>query len=534
VRKRGPILVVAGLCVLFVAAGCMFIPRLGIQNDEVIFGAGLYEPLAYRYGIRIFHTRVPLMLLNYLGATKTWFYAAWFKLWPPSPASLRVPMLVAGAVSVWMFYRLLRRVAGERAALAGAALLATDPVYLLVTLWGPIISHHLLLVGVLLGALRVHATRSARWLAATGFLAGLGVWDKALFAWLLAAAAAGALAAAPRAVREALTWRNLRTAAVWFVLGAAPLLLFNLKSRGETLRGNAALSLDQAPRKAEILRYSLDGSLLFGWMVTEQAPPAPRAPAGAVEQASLWLAGAAGRRERDLLPWACGLALLLVPLLWRTPAYAPMVFGLVSFAVGWAAMLLTKDTGMAAHHTLLLWPLPQMAVAVALADASKRVGRGILSAAVVLAAGSNLLVTNQYLADAVRNGPGLDFTDAVYPLARSLQTQAEGQVFAADWGIVDSLRFLGRGKIRLRVASDLAAKESLTAEERDRLREWISGPGDIFVGHTAGREFNPGSSARLRRFAEENGYASETLAVVRDSFGRPTYEVFRFRRPGGW
>lgn len=515
-RKAGSVPIVAGLCVLFVAAGCAFIPRLGIQNDEVFFTTGLYEPFAYRYGIRVFHAKVPLMLLNYLGATKTWFYAAWFKLWAPSPASLRVPMLLAGALSVWMFYRLLRRIAGERAALAGAALLATDPVYLLVTLWGPIVSHHLLLLGVMLCFVRFHAQKTGReagpTLAAACFCAGLGLWDKALFAWLAAAVGAGVLVAVPRAVRDAFTWRNLRIAALWFVLGASPLLLFNIKSRGETFRSNAALSLAQAPRKAEILRYSLDGSLLFGWIVNDQ-PPSP-----------------AGRREQHLMPWACGLAVLLLPFLWRTPARAPMVFGLVSFAVGWALMVFTEGTGMAAHHTLLLWPLPHLVVAVALAEVSKRVGRVALFAAVALVAGSNLLVTYQYFSDAVRKGPGLDFTDAVYPLARSLLVRSSGQVFAADWGIVDSLRFLGQGRIRLRVASDLTAKPSLTEVEKAKLGEWISGPEDIFVGHTEGREFNPGSSAGLRRFAAENGYAPETLAVVEDSFGRPTYEVFRFRR----
>ena len=532
VRKLGSIVVVGALCLIFLAAGCAFIPRLGIQNDEVFFASGLYEPLAYRHGIRVFHTKVPLMLLNYLGATKTWFYAGWFKLWPPSPASLRVPMLLAGAVSVWMFYRLLRRIAGNRAALAGAALLAADPVYLLVTLWGPIVSHHLLLLSVMLCFLRFHHTRSSRWLAAACFCAGLGLWDKALFAWLFAALALGALAAAPRAVSSALSGRNLRIAAIWFILGALPLLWFNFKSRGETVRGNAALSLAELPAKAGVLRYSLDGSLLFGWVVTDQAPPTPRGPSGVVEEASLGLADAAGLREQGFMLWGCGLAVLLLPWLWRTPARAPVLFGLVSFAAGWFQMAITQGAGMAAHHTLLLWPLPQLVVAVALAEASRRIARAgpvVLLAAVALLAGSNLLVLNQYLADAVRKGPGLDFTDAVHPLARLLLKEPAGQVFAADWGMLDSLRFLSQGKLRLRVASDLTGKPSLTGEERKKLREWIAGPGDIFVGHTEGREFNRGSTARLRQFASENGYASETLAVVPDSYGRSTYEVFRFR-----
>jgi len=63
-------------------------------------------------------------------------------------------------------------------------------------------------------------------------------------------------------------------------------------------------------------------------------------------------------------------------------------------------------------------------------------------------------------------------------------------VFVADWGMVDSLRFLSQGKLRLRVASDLAAKSSLTDEERSKLSQWIGGKDALFVGHILGREFN--------------------------------------------
>jgi hypothetical protein len=530
-RMSGPILLVVGLCLLFIAAGSLFIPRLGIQNDEVLFASGLYEPFEYRFGIRLFDHRVPLMLLSYLGATKTWFYAAWFKVWPPGPASLRVPMLLGGALAVWLFYLLLRRLAGLRAALAGAALLATDPVYLLVTMWGPILNHHLLLLGVLLCLLRFHDSGSRRWLAAGWFCAGLGVWDKALFAWLLVALAAGTLAAAPWALWRAMNWRNLRVAALWFLLGAAPLLLFNFKSRGETIRGNAALSVADVHSKAGILRYSLDGSLLFGWIAASEAPPVPREATGIAERAAIWLGGKVGRREQDYLPWAGGLAVLLLPLLWRRKARALLLFGLVSFAVGWLQMAVTSGAGSAAHHTLLLWPLPQFVVAVALTEVLRR-WRAMAATGIALLVGANLLVLNQYFLDASRNGPSLAFTDASTPLSRLLLEKSNGQVFVADWGLMDTLRFLTQGKLKLRLATDLTAMTSLTEQERASLREWIGSEENLFVGHTEGREYYQGSTQRLKQFATEEGFAVESLAVVPDSFGRPTCELFRFRPAG--
>src|SRR5947209_4571243 len=74
--------------IYFFWAGWTFIPYLGLQDDEVIFAAGLYEPLEYEYGIQVFHRKIPLMLMTYLGATKTWFYGALFHLFAPTSDSV--------------------------------------------------------------------------------------------------------------------------------------------------------------------------------------------------------------------------------------------------------------------------------------------------------------------------------------------------------------------------------------------------------------------------------------------------------------
>ncbi len=59
------------------------------------------------------------MLLSYLGALKTWFYSALFWLTPPRPISLRLPMLIAAAAALCLFFVLLDRTQGD--ALPGSA-----------------------------------------------------------------------------------------------------------------------------------------------------------------------------------------------------------------------------------------------------------------------------------------------------------------------------------------------------------------------------------------------------------------------------
>src|SRR5208337_580720 len=100
----------------------------------------------------------------------------------------------------------------------------------------------------------------------------------------------------------------------------------------------------------------------------------------------------------------------------------PIAFALVAIVVAWAQMLFTKGAGSSPHHVILLWPFPTLIVAVAFGEASRkmRIGKPLLAAAVLFLAITSTLVTREYFACLVRNGPGVIWTDAIDPLARSL------------------------------------------------------------------------------------------------------------------
>ena len=139
-------------CLLFFVTGCTFVSHLGLQNDEALFANGIFKPYAVVYTFRLGGSRLPLMLMSYLGTLKSWIYRPVFQLFGTGVSAMRVPMLLAGAASVWLFYLLLRRIAGERAAVVGCGLLAADSLYLLTTCfdWGPVALQHLLIVSGML------------------------------------------------------------------------------------------------------------------------------------------------------------------------------------------------------------------------------------------------------------------------------------------------------------------------------------------------------------------------------------------------
>jgi hypothetical protein len=224
------------------------------------------------------------------------------------------------------------------------------------------------------------------------------------------------------------------------------------------------------------------------------------------------------------------LALLLAPLL-RGVALRIVAFSVIAMAVAWVQMAITANTGGSVHHTILLWPLPELVIAVSFASASRRLGRaGIpaVGAVLVVMMISGALVVNEYYTVMVRNGGSQGWNGAIFPLSRYLKDAPATKVICMDWGIMEPLQFLNRGTLPLSWADDAVTKTEPSDVERQTLLTMISEPGTIFLAHALPYEFFPGRSPNLVKFAEKSGYRREMLRVVSDGYGRDFFEVYRF------
>jgi 4-amino-4-deoxy-L-arabinose transferase-like glycosyltransferase len=523
-------------CLLFFATGSAFVSHLGIQNDEALFANGIFEPYAVAYTFHLGRSRLPLMLLTYLGTLKSWIYRPIFQLFGTGVSAMRVPMLLAGAASVWLFYRLLRRVAGERAALFGCGLLATDSLYLLTTCfdWGPVALQHLLMVSGMLLLLRFYQRPSHLWLACGCFLLGLAMWDKALAIWMIGGIGLALIIVFPKQIVGVATVRRVAIAGLAFALGALPLILYNIHRPLATFRGNTSWDTSDLAGKSRLLAATANGTALLSWLNEEDWQTRdPHPPQGALESASARISALAGHPRHTLLLYAFALALLLAPLA-RGHALRAILFALLAMALAWAQMAVTANAGGSVHHAILIWPLPQMVIAISFAAASRRLRRaGIPALAAVLAVlmVSGLLVTNEYRVLILRNGGSQNWTDAIFRLADYMKNVPSSNVFCMDWGIMDSMRLLTRGKLPLRVGTDPINKAALDQADREFLARVIAGPGHVFINHTKNFEFFAGVNDKLVKYAADAGYRRELMAVIPDSHARPVYEVYRFVGP---
>jgi hypothetical protein len=473
--------------------------------------------------------------MTYLGTLKTLIYNPLFHLFGYGLRVLREPGLIAGAITLVLFFLILRRLSGDRAALIGCGLLATDSIYLLTNCydWGPVALQHLLLVSGALCALLFIENKRVIFLGAAFFLWGLELWDKALAVWVFSGLALAVLAVFPRQFVGLVTRRRVAISLLAFILGAFPLLRFNMKWHWVTFRGNFTRDINFY-RKLPNLLYTLDGRGLFGYMMPfpDQSAPSPHSATTAISAASDNISSLAGHPTSDWMAYALVLAILLTALA-RGRELRAILFCLVMLVVGWLEMAITAGAGGAVHHTILLWPLPHAIIALALAAASCKLGR-IGRPAVWTVAGllmvSNLLVLNEYYRSLRRNGAIMAWSTAMLPLSDYLKKTPADYVFCADWGILESLRYLNAGKLPLHDAQSPIVQPNLGANDTQMILSMLDTPQHLYIVRTDEYEQVPGIRKKLLAFARQHGYASEMLAPISDGFGRQVFEIWRFTK----
>ena len=495
------------ICLLFVATGLPWIGETGVQSDEALFSGQIYrQPWEGR----------SVMLMSYVGAVKSYIYAPIFALWKPSAASVRVPAILLGGLTIGLVYLAAKRALGVKAALITTTLLATDTTFLFSTRWdwGPVVLQHLCFAAGMLGFVTFARTSKYRWLAMGAFVFGLGMWDKALFSWSLAALFVATAIVFPRELRSRLNWRSVFIGTAAFLLGAAPLLKWNADHRWATFRENTVWSADEILPKAEILKRSIDGFAWGGTIMRANWDGPVRPPDDGLKKAIVWISDVFGSPERSLQVWVLLAALLLAPFTWRSENGRAFLFSFIYLVVAWVLMTGTHNAGGSVHHVVLLWPIPQFLIG----SVFSRVRGGSL---VLLTCLASLLVTATYYRNMLRNGGVPAYSDAIYPASQFLAVERPERVCALDWGFFDNLRVLNQGRL---------AVVNPNQPGTDGARWQLAQTNTVFITHTKEAEIQPGSTSDYVSFAIAEGYQKTDARIFNDYNGRPIIEVFRLTK----
>jgi 4-amino-4-deoxy-L-arabinose transferase-like glycosyltransferase len=517
----------------FLVSGILLLPLTGFQSDEVMFLNDLWHPQAALSTIGIRHHLLPSMMMSYLGALKSWLYLPIFKILGASTFAVRAPMLLLAAITILMTGKLLRRIQGRTAGVIVVVLLSTDVVFLLTSVfdWGPVVLQNFLLVSCLLCALKWFEDRQDRFAFLTGLAIGLALWNKALFLWNLSGLIIALLLLALPLLIRIWRWKAAALLALGLCLGSYPLLKFNLRTEGSTLKGNAHLSPSGLLDKAWYFSYAIDGRAAASANV-DLSNPNPDHAAHPLQSFAIWLPDhlganpSSGRFFVGLLLIACGLVLA------EGSQRKWILFFLISGFIGWLQSAMTPDAGRSLHHTVLFWINWYAALALAMGCIAKwrrtEVSKKLIGAvtAILVAAGA-LTILVEY-GDLIRHSSTTPWTDADVALAANLSALGAQRALTTDWGTGNVIVARSSDKIAVNEEVFNLNGGNFDREEFDGCKA----PACWVVTHIPDKLMLPRASQTLQNSFRTENLVPNDEKIISDTHGTPTFLVFAVHSQG--
>jgi 4-amino-4-deoxy-L-arabinose transferase-like glycosyltransferase len=480
-------------------------------------------------GLTLFGRTFPLMTQDYIGALNTYLALPFLLLLGVNVHALRLMPVLCSALALLLLYRLAAELYGRRAGLMAVSLLAVNPSFIFWSRQGVFVTS--LTAPIALGAawcwLRWWRTGRLRRACLGAFLCGLGLYAKFLFLWIIFALIVSFLLlqggrwllGARKGERPGMLAVNL-PAATWplaalsFLLGLAPLALYNVQTGGtiSSITGNLATSY-----------YGTNNLAFFGNLQTRLGQFVTLLDGG-----HFWYLG--GVFQDRLLPLAFALSLVALPLLgfklgtaWlRRAAFPFLVTGAVI-----VASCATVSALWVTHYAILI-PWPLLAIAAVFDGAwewlrGRRAGWliGLLALAVI---GGELRSDVRYHKALAQSGGLAAHSAASYELAEYLDRRGYVAPLAMDWGIAAQVEYLTAGRVRPIEIFGYGWEADPAFESR--LALFLESPDSVYIFHSPPETVFPRREA-FDGLVREAGKRTQTEAVFSQRNGQALYLVVR-------
>ena len=468
--------------------------------------------------------QMPVMTMDYVGTVKSILYVpVWlaFGGWPFGLRFLTIGLALLGLAATFL---LVRRLIDVPTATVAITLLALDPTFVFYTRtdFGPLSSAFFLKTLALWQFATWWEGGRRRHLALGALAFGIGTWDKTNFLWIVAGSAIAIAVLAPRGLWQRLGVAGLLTGAGAYLLGALPLIVFNLNWPPRTwlAETGSATAGDSPSLWARLLErlHSLSDAL---------TGLPPEQLFGLPHDHSLLVTTVVGLSVIVVLAWA------ILDRAW--PARGAAAFFVVSCALTIVAAAATRG-GFAVHHIILTYPLPHVIAAIFLVRAGRWLTDRVRLRASWALAATALLVAPLLAVDTVtigRDFADLDATggrgnwsDAIYRLDGGLSARgAYGTtpVISVDWGTDLPLVALSRGRC---TCYDVWPIFATQPPDSAQIHNLLAEPGAVFVLHSTDTTTFPVVRATFFAAAAHFGVALQRSAIYYTRDGKPDLELW--------
>ncbi len=508
--------------------------RLGLYYDEAFMaqqardfvdvGRPSTHPGSVR-SVEVFGRPFPTYNAAYLGSLKSQLAIPAFAVFGATPRVLRVTTCATALVALGLAMLWIAALFGAPAAIVTGLLALSDPSFFFLAQfeWGPFTTNLLCRSAgacALLAAWRARGAMGIAWAGLSGLAFGLGIYSRADFAVVLAAAGLALLAFRRDLVSEALRTRRpaLFAGAALLLVASAP-MWSNLGALFST--SEAIADRGDSSERFWLFTQTLDGTRFHRLMeaggVFERTLEAPA-------EATPLLGAALG----------CFVLLIIETLRRRGDAGARRDVALRAWLLATTALvtagMVALPGAVRAHHQLNVFPLWHAVIGVAVYDLYVRpwrdrrravLARAVLSVAIGFVAAGQVGRIADTRALIEQTGGRGRWTHALTEFATVLERDG-GQAVSLDWGFHEPLLFLTRS------ADVREAIWEIPATLRSG-RPWAhrGDAGTRYLVHDEATDLF-GLGPRLLEVARAQGLE---IDVHRDGEGAPAFYTVRVPRP---
>lgn len=526
-------IVILAILVSTLVVGIVLARFPGLQYDETLFvnaatrgGAG---SLSADFVVKRFHG-IPVLLMDYIGALKSWIYTPIFAVFGVSVLSVRIPMIVMFCVAVGISCAVVWRHSGPWIAVLCAVLLCSDPVFALMTRadWGPAAIAGFFRVLALYALLRALDTQRLRWIWVLVAALSFGVFNKLDFTiFTFALLLASVVVLWPRwfALSRNSKWRIVPPVivlAVVYVLAYAYMYLPSQQSAQPPREG----LISNIEARWSLVAFTFQGTFLSQYMTGQTVSIGswmfPVALCLTVIAVIVILIKRVKSDRHRLEP----------PIMSRMPIETVFIFVSLTAVFVFIIMVFVPEIS-GPHHAIILWPAPQLLASLALAYLVQN--RSIIAAPVrfgLLAFVSLALIgamvsqgiLSVELGASLRNGRARSAIWSDEPaavaqlLSNRMETAGTHTVLVADWGIGNQLMALSEDRAHMDTIDNWGAfAQPINADPEAALTALGVDPASRFylVGHNLAAQIIPNTTAN------RNALVAECLAAGGSS--KPIY-----------
>lgn len=518
-----PALVTFCLC-LFIAIGSYDISAPGLYYDEALFvnaaSGGVTDLFVHK---RV--AGVPVMLMPYIGALKAWLYFPIFKLFGIDLVTIRLPVVLLGALAMALTWRYVQQQFGTLAGVLFVLMASVEPssVFHSRLDWGPTALMMVFRAGLLLALTNWFATGERRSLKWALIWVGFGLFDKLNFIWIATSAlTAGLLVYPDRYVQGRVL--NKRAMLIWLGWGLLALGLFVAVLNGLGVRLFKEIGISDGGARAalffDLLGMTIRGAGVFAFVIQgdQQIFHLQSLALGVVAVVAVF-----------------GLVAKLRSGAW--PMRRLVYLTLFMLILGVQIFLTKKATGP--HHFATFAPFWLIFLAVGVAGAVDSIWShsrsfawmlGAVCVAMVMVTSFKLDLT--YLASFRQAGinPFWEPTSSSL-ITETLESNKDVKtVVTVDWGIGTNVQALSNNRLKV---IDLwpMFNEELNERSLNWIRTEFIDQGAAFVVHVKGREAFPATRARFLEAMSAKNWPLNHVSTIQTADGEPYLEVYIPRSP---